>query len=163
MVNPSDSSQRRRHAAALADLAPAELRRALKAQGFAENSLITRWRDVVGPAWAEDSMPLKLVFPPGEKRGGTLTVAIDGPLATEFRHLEPLILERIASVFGYRAVERIRLVHQDLAALRVARPRRPHAADVLPHGLDVEVATVERAGLKAALDSLGRWVAGGTD
>lgn len=147
-------------ARSLMELLPADVSRLFKAQGFAQSQLITRWADVVGPQWAEDSLPLKLSFPPGSSSEGTLTLAIDGALAPEFKQLEPVILERIAAVFGYRAVARLRFVHQDLAALR--RQHRPPAIAPAPLPADqaAEVEAISHQRLRAALTGLGETLAG---
>jgi hypothetical protein len=159
MVKTGDTGRRKR-VSSIADSLPADVKRLFKAQGFAQEALITRWADVVGPHWAEDSLPIKLVFAPGSARDGTLTVAIDGPLAPEFQHLEPLILERIASVFGYRAVARIRLVHQDLSALRRAKGPKRIAPAPLPAEDAALINAITRPGLREALQGLGQTLAG---
>ena len=86
-------------------------KRALGRRGFAEAGLITEWDTIVGPELAAASRPDRLTFPPGRRDGGTLRLTVAGPVATELQHLEPVVRERINGYFGYRAVERIQLVH----------------------------------------------------
>ncbi len=85
--------------------------KAIGKRGFAEASLITDWASIVGPELAAVSQPTKLSFTPGERTGGTLSINVQGGVATELQHLEPVVVERINSHFGYGAVSRLRLVH----------------------------------------------------
>ncbi len=80
-------------------------------RGFAEAGLVTGWENIVGPALAENCWPDRLTFPPGRRDGGTLRILASGGLALELQHMEPQLLERINSHFGYRAIERMTIVH----------------------------------------------------
>ncbi len=86
----------------------------LRRHGFAHDQLIARWPEIAGPQFGSASLPLKLSFAPGSKRGGTLTVRVEGPLASHLIHVQDVILDRINSFFGYKAVERLRLVHGEV-------------------------------------------------
>ncbi len=83
--------------------------RALGKRGFATASVITDWPVIVGHDLAAQSQPDRLVFPRGSRDRGTLHIRVDGPLATELMHLEPLVIERVNAHFGYAAVAQIRL------------------------------------------------------
>lgn len=83
-----------------------------RARGFAEAKLLSDWLKVVGSEMAEKATPLKVTFPQGQHIGGTLVVAVQGGYALEIQHLEPLILEKIATYLGYRAVNRMKIVQQ---------------------------------------------------
>ncbi len=125
--------------------------------GFAQGTLITDWGAIVGADLAAVSQPERLSFPPGKRVGGVLHIRVEGGVATELQHLEPLVLERINGHFGYGAVARLRLVHGPL-------PRRPErrkpAPDAAPDParlatLDDMLAAVEDPEGRAALDRLG--------
>jgi hypothetical protein len=88
--------------------------KAIGRRGFAEASLITDWASIVGDELAAVSQPAKLSFTPGERINGTLAIHVQGGVATELQHLEPLVVERINGHFGYGAVARLRLVHAPL-------------------------------------------------
>ncbi len=103
---------------ALGTALPAAARAALKKGGLASAQLVTDWAAIVGPEMARHSEPRRLSFAPGERRNGTLTIAVGGGLALELQHMEPLVLERVNAHFGYRAIERLRFI-QD--------PPSPHA------------------------------------
>ncbi len=141
-------------------------KRALGRRGFAEAGLITEWAAIVGPELAAASRPDRLSFPPGRRDGATLRLTVAGPVATELQHLEPVVIERINGYFGYRAVERIVLVHGTVrAAARgvetgEAKPARIADPAALAR-LEVTLEAVEDPDMRAALHRLGRAVLSG--
>ena len=78
-----------------------------KKHGFAEHRILTEWRQIVGEELAGCSLPQKLVLPRGRKEGGTLHVLAASGRALELQHLQPVILGKIATYFGYPAVSRL--------------------------------------------------------
>ena len=86
-------------------------RPALKTQGLAGSRIITEWKSIVGEKLAIHCQPQKLSFPAGKKTDGTLSIAVENGFAPELQHLQPMILERLAIYFGYRAVSRITISH----------------------------------------------------
>lgn len=102
-------------------------RQALGKRGFAEAGLITEWASIVGDALAAASRPDRLSLPPGRRDGGTLKIRVAGGVATELQHLEPIILERINGHFGYRAVDRLVLIHAPVDNIGAARDSRKKA------------------------------------
>ena len=86
-------------------------RPALKTQGLAGSRIITEWKSIVGEKLSSHSQPQKLSFPAGKKSDGTLAIAVENGFAPELQHLQPMILERLAVYFGYRAVSRITISH----------------------------------------------------
>ena len=115
----------------LAATLPKLTAKALGRHGFTEGALITDWRLIVGDDLAAVSQPEKLSFPRGERVGGVLRIRVQGGVATELQHLEPLVVERINSHFGYGAVAKLKLIQ----ASPPKRPARRHAekpADIDP-------------------------------
>lgn len=92
-------------------------------RGFAAAGVVNNWPAIVGEDLARYSMPERL------GGDGTLRLRVDGPLATELKHLEPQILERIASYFGYRAVNRLSLIQGPLEKPPVEKPKPARALD----------------------------------
>ena len=78
-------------------------RNIFRERGFHQASILTNWADIVGPEWASRSCPEKISL------RGVLTLRVDGPIALEIQHLEPQIIERIATHFGYKAVVKIHI------------------------------------------------------
>jgi hypothetical protein len=137
---------------------------AMRRQGFAQNEIVTRWRDVVGPLLAARSLPEKLRFT-GDSRGdGTLFVRVDGSFALEFQHLSPQILERVNTFFGYRAVARLVLRQGPLPRA----PGRPSAVEpALPAeveaALQADLAALRPGPIRDALMRLGRRLLAGAE
>lgn len=101
---------------------------ALKKRGLAESKLLTQWPSIVGPVFCEISQPDQLRFPRDSRTGGTLRVRVANGWAMEFQHQSAVILEKIATYFGYRAVDRLTIVQDArLIAERTAVPPPPPA------------------------------------
>ena len=92
-------------------------------RGFASAGVLDNWPAIVGENLARHSMPERL------GGDGTLRLRVDGPLATELKHLEPQILERIASYFGYRAVNRLSLIQGPLEKPPVEKSKPARVLD----------------------------------
>ncbi len=101
--------------------------------GFSVVEVVTHWDEIVGPALAPKSVPLKLQWPRGpEAEPATLVVRVEGAYAIELQHAAPVVLERINTYFGWRCVGRIAL-RQGPVPPRRARPavvREPEAGEV---------------------------------
>ncbi|MFN3232431.1 MAG: DUF721 domain-containing protein [Alphaproteobacteria bacterium] len=91
----------------LGDLARPLLTPAFRRQGFAQQEIVTRWREIVGPLLGKRSVPERLNFPRSQRRGGTLSVLVESAFALEFQHLTPQVLDRVNTYYGYAAVEKL--------------------------------------------------------
>ena len=145
----------RRQAQPLSSLIGRITARSLEARGLAAAGIAAEWPAIVGEAIAAASWPERL------RPDGTLRVCVSGPVAVELQHLEPQILERIATYYGYRAVTRIAYVNrappQPAPEGRTRRP--PPALDSEAAArLDSAVGATRDGRLKAALAALGRAV-----
>jgi hypothetical protein len=56
------------------------------------------------------SSPEKLGYTRQSNREATLRIRVAPGWAPEFQHFEPLIIERVNSFFGYKAVARLQLI-----------------------------------------------------
>lgn len=150
-------------------------RTAFARRGFHEAHVLAHWAEIVGEGLAEYSSPEKLVFPRAfapkgaepkvesrsARHGAVLTVRVDGPVALEIRHLEPQIIERINSYYGYGAVERLKIIQGPLPPkrkprFRKIRPLAPQERAELVQKLE----NIEEPALKQALEKLGERVIG---
>lgn len=128
---------------------------AYRKHGFAESRLLTDWQVVVGERLADVCLPEKL------SRDGVLTIRVSPAFGLELQHLEPKILERIATFFGHRAVSRLKLRQGE-----VQRPERRKAREsrTLTPGEDAELenqlSKVDDDGMRDALERLRRAVLG---
>jgi len=107
-----------------------------QSHGFAEVRIIRDWALIVGPELARQATPHRLSFARGKNSDGTLTVLASSAAATLLQHMEPLILEKLATHFGYRAVTKLRIEHRAAPAPEIApappQPKPPRAAATLP-------------------------------
>jgi hypothetical protein len=127
----------------LGETVDAVARPMLGRRGFAGSRVVAEWASIVGEHLAARSLPERVTRAPGGQGGGTLHVRIaSGALAVELQHLEPLIVERINTYFGYRAVARLKLVHGPIPERRV-EPAPPRilapADDAVVEGLAGEI------------------------
>lgn len=132
---------------------------ALSKRGFAENKILTDWQLIVGAAIGMNSSPSKLDFYRDKRSEGTLHIEVyDSGLAMELTYMEPVIIEKIATYFGYKAVSRLRITQkpggspyqQDSESVtkRVISNEKSSLIDNMLDGFDDEI--------KQALSSLGR-------
>lgn len=130
---------------------------ALGKRGLAFGALITDWDSIIGRTLANRTAPEKLSFPRGKREDATLHIRVMGPFALELQHLEPQILERINSYFGYRAVSRIRIINGVLPQALTARAPRPRTLSMDEETRIAETtAAVSDPELREVLERLGR-------
>jgi hypothetical protein len=156
----ADSNRRGAMRPIAADL-PKLVGKPLGRRGFGEGGLIAEWPAVVGEEIARQSAPLKLAFPRGERRGGTLTLRVIGAFAIELQHLAPQLIERINNYLGYAAVTRLKLEQGRLPPRR--KPGLLLPAPLVPMeetALATALTGIGDTGLRDALDALGRAVKG---
>ncbi|NBX03216.1 MAG: large conductance mechanosensitive channel protein MscL [Alphaproteobacteria bacterium] len=111
-------------------------------------------------ALSQHCIPEKLTFPPGKKVGGTLAIAVENGFAPQLQHMQPVMLERLATYFGYKAVERITISHTYVPAT----PRKMPAAAAVLSAESANLADgVEDDELRAALQSLAATLSGKTN
>lgn len=142
-------------ASSLARVTQAVFRR----RGFTVAAVLTQWPAIVGDELARSSCPEKLSFPPGSAGEGTLHVRAADAIALELQHLAPVVLERVNTYFGYRAVARLAITQGPLPE-RHAR-ERPPLRTLEPgeeRSLDDALSGTADQGLKSALRGLGRAV-----
>ena len=133
--------------------------KALRKRGFLESAIVHRWASIVGEAVAGWCAPDRVAFPRDKRAGAILHLVVPGARALELQHLEPVLLERINTVFGYDAVERIAIRQGPLPEPR--RKPRPEPRPLDRHEEDWvadQVAGFADQDLKNALQALGRAV-----
>ena len=159
--NSSRTVWRGRGPRALAALLPKVAEPAVRKRGFSAVEVITHWTEIVGAELAADTAPEKLSFPRDARRQGTLHLAASGSVALELQHLEPVIIERINTYFGYGAVARIALTQGGAPRAPAPRPE-PENGKVPPARIaEINDSTdrVDAAPLRDALRRLGSAVA----
>jgi hypothetical protein len=82
-------------------------------RGFVANKIISDWELIVGKSLARYSIPRKLFFAKDKKAGGVLNVDVfDSGMAMEMTYMEPIILEKIATYFGYKAIDKLKITQK---------------------------------------------------
>jgi hypothetical protein len=130
-------------------------------QGLGEAQLLQQWPAIIGEDLARYCWPVKLSFPRGRRRDGTLRLRVASALALEIQHREPVLLERINGYFGYRAVIRLALVQggPPPEASSVPPPLRP--LEPAEHqALDRRLDGIADPALRDALRRLGTAIIG---
>ncbi|MBV8939487.1 MAG: DUF721 domain-containing protein [Alphaproteobacteria bacterium] len=146
----TSASRRRVFPRTLAECIEPVAKPALGRFGAVHARLIRDWEQVAGAALAAHAEPESLSFPRASSADGTLTLRVSAAFALEVQHMEPVILERLAVYFGYRAITRIRL-RQCAAASRVPASSGPACTPPAPN-----LPAMEDDALRAALCRLGQ-------
>ena len=131
-------------------------------RGLVDGKIIHHWPEIIGDMLATGCLPEKISYTKGERGRGTLQLRIaNSALATEIQHLEPVILERVNTYFGYQAVARLKLVHGPLPQQKPKNTPVVHPLNEnQTRSLVSDLASVDDPELKAALESLGKSVIG---
>jgi hypothetical protein len=151
---------RSRRARAVADLLPNAGGAAFRRFGFVQSSIVSRWKEIVGPRYAAVSAPESIRFPSGKKSAGLLTLVVEGAHAPLMQHVAPVIIERVNAFFGYPAVERI-CFRQAMVQAAKAKPRAEPAPGPIPADLGESLREVADPELRACLESLARGLSAG--
>lgn len=133
-----------------------------KAKGLAHTRLLTEWSQIVGPELAASSIPEKLSFPTGKTNDGILTISVQNGFAPQMQHMQPIILERLSTYFGYKAVSRIHISHsyKKAAATPPPAPKPAYAPKLPTSALDRISTQVDDPELQAVLESFGQALTG---
>lgn len=123
-----------------------------KKRGFVESRLITQWPQIVGTQLAIHCIPEKLVFDRWNQTGAKLHLVTESAWALELQHMEPVLLEKIAGFFGFKAVDR--LVIRQGTLPRKTPPKPSAAVDETAIASTSLPASVEDDALRLALQRL---------
>jgi len=94
---------------------------AIRAKGFAQAEVVTRWPQIVGAELAGSCVPQRLIFPRGERMGAKLVIRCESAFATLLDHKAPHIIDMVNRFFGYGAVAKLEIKQGPLPTDR----RRP--------------------------------------
>lgn len=148
----------------LADLIDDCLAPALKAQGFAGRAIVALWPEIVGERLSRRSRPLRIDWPrrrpaPGETpEPATLVVRVEGAFALDMQQAGPLVLERVNTHLGWRAVGKLVLKQGPVSPPPArAKPAPPDTATL--ERIAGQVSGVADPDLRAALERLGAAIA----
>lgn len=134
------------------------VRPVFKKSGLAGTRIIPDWPLIVGSRLAMRCMAEKISFPAGKKSGGTLSIAVENGFSTELLYMQPVILERVNTYFGYQAVSKMILSPRVLPAKREDTVQAGRRA--LPNVDNRSIDAMDDSELKEALKSLANTMSG---
>ena len=134
-------------------------------RGFADGEILHQWPTIVGEMLGKASHPDKVVYPKGLNGNGTLQLRVgNSGLALDIQHMEPMILDRINSHFGYRAISRIKIIQAPLPTQKEKPNYKPRVlTEAEKKTIDQQLSTIGDPKLKKALENLGESVTGRND
>lgn len=127
-------------------------------RGFAQGDIIRHWPEIAGDLLARHTLPDRITFPRGQRTGGLLHLQVgNSAVATEVQHLEPLIVERVNTYFGYGAVKGIHIFQRPLPPREEGAPAAPRPLNPAERAaLERELKAVTDPDLRRALEGLGQ-------
>lgn len=167
---------RSKRARSVSDLLPVAGGAAFRRFGFVQSSIVSRWREIVGPRYAAVSSPESIRFPPGKKSRGVLNLVVEGAHAPMMQHVAPAIVERVNAFFGYPAVDRVAFRQGIVQAARATARQAPSSlrplaagpcagpadeASEIPPELGDSLREIVDPELRACLESLARGLSQG--
>lgn len=142
-----------------ASLVARRLRSGAEARGFAVTRLLTHWAEIVGPATAAHTRPVKISH--GRGLGATLTVLTDGAHAPLVQIQLPQLRERVNAVYGFNAIARIAITQtapqgfaDGQAAFRPPPPGPPQPTERARKDAGRLAACFDDPGLARAIEQL---------
>jgi hypothetical protein len=141
---------------------------AIRKRGFVHTEIINRWAAIVGEELAEASVPQRISYPSRQGEPAMLQVRVDSARATELQHMTPLVIERVNTYFGYRAIGGMRLTQDEIRKAPTPKPgpepgptAPPSAApNSGPAMEDERIAQTRDPALREALAALGQRLRG---
>ena len=128
--------------------------------GFVQDSLVSRWKEIVGEKYAAVSQPESIRFPHGARKSGMLTLLVEGAHAPLMQHVGPMVIERVNRFFGYEAITKISWKQGRIPG-KEAKKERPKPVPV-PKELGEGLREIADPGLRACLESLAGHIAAST-
>ncbi|MGB0935766.1 MAG: DUF721 domain-containing protein [Alphaproteobacteria bacterium] len=135
----------------LHNIIPKISRTAYKRKGFAHAGLISNWAQIIGPEFAKSTHPVRLSFKPNTRQNGVLHLNVSSGSALLLKHIEPEILDRINSYFGYPAVAHIKYNQQHIVQAVKKAPAKQDGPKK-----SVELPDIADEGLRQALQEYGQ-------
>jgi hypothetical protein len=149
----------KRYARALGDIAGGILQPVFSKKGFSQTELISGWADIVGPDYADVSMPEQIKWPrrndPDRYAGATLIVRIEGAFALGFQHEWPVISERLNVMFGYKAISELRLIQGSVQKPGRHRPEPKQLDEDTKQSIQALTKDIDDEALRKSLEKLG--------
>jgi hypothetical protein len=122
-----------------------------KQHGFAEHRILIDWYNIVGSKLAIYSIPQKLT----RGKEGNLHILVASGRALELQHLQPIIIDKINSFFGYKAVSKIVLKQTSSEIFQNKAIKKPIPKPEVPKSVSEITAKCIDDDLRKALSAFG--------
>ena len=143
----------------IADLMPQIGAAAFRKFGFVQSSIVTRWAEIVGPHYAEVSVPESIRFPVGKKAGGTLQLTVMSGHGPMIQHVLPDIIDRVNRFFGYAAIAKVAMRQGEVRAAPARPSAPPPTIRPMPQDMGDSLRGIGDPELRAVLESLAQGLA----
>lgn len=81
-----------------------------KKYGFVNSDIIEHWSEIAGDDLASKIIPVKISFPFGERKNGTLFVKIkNASFSSVIQYQFPTVIDRVNTYFGYNAISSVKI------------------------------------------------------
>lgn len=137
-------------------LVPRVVRPIMRKQGFFDIDIVSDWAYIIGPEWSKMTLPQKLKFAPNTRANGVLHVRVAPGASVLLQHIEPEIIDRVNTYFGFQAVAKLKLIHGVIPQTEVFKPK-PKVDAPMP-----TIEGIEDDGLTKALQEFGQALAAKT-
>lgn len=176
MTGPSPKATRppRKGAVALGDLVPNAVATALRERGFASTTIITEWREIVGPHLAQWTHPVEIRWPrrPSEAapavRAATvkqekaqravLVIGSPGAFALDIQMASAAIIEAVNRRLGFGCIGSLQIIQTPRPEPATPPPSR-ELDPALVHRIEAGLSRIEADDLRRALAELGAGIA----
>ena len=127
--------------------------------------LLGMWDEIAGAEFADCTRPEKIRWPRRASESdpfepGTLTIACEGARALFLVHSQDQLIQRLNSVFGFPAIDRIKIVQKPVSTGQAPQRRQRQLSPDRQKQLDQMISGIENDKLREALARLGTGVMG---
>jgi hypothetical protein len=128
----------------------------LAKRGFGNTRILEDWNRIIGEKYAPSVLPDKILFPREQGKPGTLYVLVaDTSTGAAFQYLQPLVIERINSYFGYQAISNIVMTLGQFYQKKISTPKLARTIETLPEDITEPLHAIKDPLLSEALEKLG--------
>lgn|SRR5690554_1228807 len=155
--------KRKNRTVQLGDMIGTALDPALRRRGFASRDLIAHWQTIAPTPWDKVAMPDKLVWPRRDRpapEGAVLHLRCIEGYGLALTHEGPAIAASVNRYFGYLIVGSVRLSPLPLVPEKAPVKPARHLPQETIASIKAATGTIEDAGLRLALENLGRGLMG---
>ncbi|HRE21023.1 MAG TPA: DciA family protein [Rhabdaerophilum sp.] len=176
MTGPATKATRlpRKGTVALGDLVPEAVAAALRERGFASSTILTQWREIIGPHLAQWTHPVEIRWPrrPGEAapafkaatakqekaQRAVLVVGCPGAFALDIQMASAAIIEAVNRRLGFGCVGSLQIAQMPQPEPSPPKPSR-ELDPALVREIEAGLSYIEAPDLRRALAELGAGIA----